>query len=314
MPSASVYDMDGQIVREENLDPYVFGAPVNVALLHQVVTAQLVNRRQGTASTKTRGQVSGGSRKPYKQKGTGRARQGSIRAPHYRGGGTVFGPHPHPYERAIPRKMKRVAIRSALSDKAANNRILLMDQLTFEEPRTRAMEQFLDKLPIERRLLVLMSQRDENVLLSAHNIRRVKMGHVDATNVVELMTFDTLLLPLESARKLVALYGREADDALQMKRHPRVVTRRKAREAAAAARATRHTTAATSAGAQGPAAATPGAETPARTETPAATASAASVPEAAASAPAAPRPRTRTRTPRVTGGTPPRVPQSETEE
>ena len=105
----------------------MFGAPVNTAVLHQVVTAQLTNRRQGTASTKTRAEVSGGNKKPYRQKGTGRARQGSTRAPQWRGGGAVFGPRPHSYERAIPRKMKRLAIRAALSDKAANGRILLMD-------------------------------------------------------------------------------------------------------------------------------------------------------------------------------------------
>ncbi|HLY31670.1 MAG TPA: 50S ribosomal protein L4, partial [Ktedonobacterales bacterium] len=148
MPSANVYDMDGEIVREEELDDYVFGAPVNVAVLHQVVTAQLVNRRQGTASTRTRSRVSGGNSKPYRQKGTGRARQGSTRAPHYRGGGSVFGPRPHSYERAIPRKVKRLALRAAFSDKAATGHIILMDELTFEEPRTRLMEDLLAKLPI----------------------------------------------------------------------------------------------------------------------------------------------------------------------
>ena len=143
MPSANVYNMDGEVLREESLDDYVFGAPVNTAVLHQVITAQLVNRRQGTADTKTRAEVSGGNKKPYRQKGTGRARQGSTRAPHFTGGGAVFGPHPHPYERAIPRKVKRLAIRSALSDKAANGRILLVENLTFEEGRTREMETFL---------------------------------------------------------------------------------------------------------------------------------------------------------------------------
>src|SRR5579859_2975573 len=119
MPSASVYDMEGQVLRQADLDRYVFGAPINTAVLHQVVTSQLVNRRQGTASTKTRANVSGGNSKPYRQKGTGRARQGSTRAPHWRGGGSIFGPRPHTYDRAIPRKMKRLALRSALSDKVA---------------------------------------------------------------------------------------------------------------------------------------------------------------------------------------------------
>lgn len=237
MPSANVYDMDGQIVREEHLDNYVFGAPVNTAVLHQVVTAQLVNRRQGTASTKTRAEVSGGNKKPYRQKGTGRARQGSTRAPHWRGGGTVFGPRPHAYERAIPRKMKRVAIRSALSDKAANGRILLMDAIEITEPRTKDMEALLANLPVTRTVLVLMPARDENVILSARNIPSVKLGRVDSTNVVELLKYDHVLMPVETVRLLVKMFGREADDRLQLKRHPNVVLRRQAREARAAAKA-----------------------------------------------------------------------------
>ena len=234
MPSAHVYDMDGTVVREEQLDPYVFGAPVNTALLHQVVTAHLTNRRQGNADTKTRSEVSGGNRKPYRQKGTGRARQGSTRAPQWRGGGAVFGPQPHPYERAIPRKMKRIAIRAALSDKAANGRILLMDALTFEEPRTRDMENLLAVLPLERHVLLLMPERDENVIRSARNIHRVKLGHVASTNVVDLLKYDHVLMPVGTIEKLVTMFGEAADDTLQMKRHPRVVLRRQKRRAQAA--------------------------------------------------------------------------------
>jgi large subunit ribosomal protein L4 len=234
MPSANVFDMDGQIVREVELDPYVFGAPVHPALLHQVVTAQLVNRRQGTANTKTRAEVSGGNRKPYRQKGTGRARQGSTRAPQWRGGGAVFGPQPHAYERKIPRKMRRIAIRSALSDRAANGRILLMDSLTFEEPRTKAMEALLANLPLKRHVLLLLPERDENVILSARNIHRVKLGHVSSLNVVEILKYDHLLMPVASVDRIVETFGQDADDALQMRRHPRVVARRQARRAAAA--------------------------------------------------------------------------------
>jgi large subunit ribosomal protein L4 len=236
MPSANVYDMDGQIVREEHLDNYVFGAPINTAVLHQVVTAQLVNRRQGTASTKTRAEVSGGSKKPYRQKGTGRARQGSTRAPHWRGGGTVFGPRPHPYERAIPRKMKRIAIRSALSDKAANGRILLMERIEIDAPRTKDMKALLSNLPVTRTVLLLLPARDENVILSARNIPAIRLGHVDSTNVIELLKYDHLLMTLETARILVKKFGRDADDRLQMKRHPNVVLRRRARAAHEAAK------------------------------------------------------------------------------
>lgn len=237
MPSANVYDMDGQVVREENLDEYVFGAKVNTAVLHQVVTAQLVNRRQGTASTKTRSEVSGGNRKPYRQKGTGRARQGSTRAPQWRGGGTVFGPRPHSYERDIPRKMRRVAMRSALSDKVANGRVYLMEDLTLEEPRTKDMEAFLEKLALDRRVLLLMPERDENVIKSARNIPGVKVGNVAAPNVIELLKHDHVVMTLATVAKLVDLFGREADDRLQMKRHPNVVRRRTARREAAAAQA-----------------------------------------------------------------------------
>ncbi|HEX5158821.1 MAG TPA: 50S ribosomal protein L4 [Ktedonobacterales bacterium] len=236
MPSANVYDMDGQIVREEHLDNYVFGAPINTAVLHQVVTAQLVNRRQGTASTKTRAEVSGGSKKPYRQKGTGRARQGSTRAPHWRGGGTVFGPRPHPYERAIPRKMKRIAIRSALSDKVANGRILLMERIEIDAPRTKDMKALLSNLPVTRTVLLLLPARDENVILSARNIPAIRLGHVDSTNVIELLKYDHLLMTLETARILVKKFGRDADDRLQMKRHPNVVLRRRARAAHEAAK------------------------------------------------------------------------------
>jgi large subunit ribosomal protein L4 len=229
--------MDGQIVREEYLDNYVFGAPVNTAVLHQVVTAQLTNRRQGTASTKTRAEVSGGNKKPYRQKGTGRARQGSTRAPQWRGGGTVFGPRPHPYERAIPRKVKRLAMRAALSDKAANGRILLMDSIEISQPRTKDMEALLANLPVTRKVLFLMPERDENVILSARNIQSIQLGHVDSTNVVELLKYDHVLMPLATVNRLVELFGRDADDRLQLKRHPNVVLRRKAREARAAAKA-----------------------------------------------------------------------------
>ncbi len=235
MPTAQVYDMNGVVVREQELDAHVFGAPINKAVLHQVVTAQLTNRRQGNASTKTRAQVSGGNKKPYRQKGTGRARQGSTRAPQFTGGGSVFGPRPHAYERAIPRKVKRLAIRSALSDKVASGHLILVDTLELEEPKTRLMEAFLDKLPLERHVLILMPERNATIVRATGNIHRAKLGNVASINVVELLTYDHLLLPMGAVERIVAMFGRDADDALQMKRHPRVVLRRKAREAAAAA-------------------------------------------------------------------------------
>ncbi len=235
---ASVYNQNGEVVRQESLDHYVFGAPVNRALLHQVVTAQLVNRRQGNASTKTRADVSGGNKKPYRQKGTGRARQGSTRAPHFTGGGKVFGPHPHPYAAKVTRKMRRVALRSALADKALHGHILLVDDLTFEAPSTKAMKTFIESLPFERNVLLLMPERDENVILSANNLHTIKMGHVDSINVVELLTYEYLLMPMATVTHIVERFGRDADDAIDAKRHPGLLARRQAdRAAARAARA-----------------------------------------------------------------------------
>src|SRR5438552_18485358 len=134
MPSTTVYNMAGEAVEQLELSEQVFGVTPNMAVLHQVVTAQLVNRRQGNASTKTRAEVSGGNRKPYKQKGTGRARQGSTRAPQFRHGGIVWGPKPHVYHHDVPKKMRRLAIRSVLSDKVANANLIIVKELEMEIP------------------------------------------------------------------------------------------------------------------------------------------------------------------------------------
>jgi large subunit ribosomal protein L4 len=257
--TANIYDMEGAVVREVSLDPYVFAAPINRAVLHQVVTVQLLNRRQGNASTKTRGEVSGGNRKPYRQKGTGRARQGSTRAPHFRGGGTVFGPRPHLYHAKVNKKMRRLAIRSALSDKARTGHLLLVEGLAFEEPSTKAMKAFVERLPIEKNVLALLPERDENVILSAHNLHVIKTGHVASINVVEILKYEYLLLPLATVDRIVEMFGRDADDAIDAKRHPALLARRiadRARSRAAAA-------AGPAGGARPKGAATPGAAAPA---------------------------------------------------
>jgi large subunit ribosomal protein L4 len=207
MPSATVYNMDGEVVTEVELNPSVFGVPVNEAVLHQVVTVQLLNRRQGNASTKTRSQVSGSTKKLYRQKGTGRARQGSIRAPHRRGGGVVFGPHPHAYHATVPRKMRRLALLSALSDKAANDQIIVLDELTLDEVRTKTVVELLDALPIERNVLFLMPERDEHLVLSARNVRGAKVQHVASINVVELLKHEYLILPFATLRQLEVTFG-----------------------------------------------------------------------------------------------------------
>ena len=209
MPSTTVYNMAGEAIDELELSEQVFGVTPNVAVLHQVVTAQLVNRRQGNASTKTRSEVSGGNKKPYKQKGTGRARQGSTRAPQFRHGGTVFGPRPHTYHHDVPKKMRRLAIRSALSDKVANASLIVVNDLTLETPRTRGMLDILDKLPaIEgKRILMMLPQRDENVVLSARNIPLAKVQHVSSINVVELLKHDYVVMPVQTVRWIEMVFG-----------------------------------------------------------------------------------------------------------
>jgi len=200
--------MAGEAIEQLELSEQVFGVIPNMAVLHQVVTAQLVNRRQGNASTKTRAEVSGGNKKPYKQKGTGRARQGSTRSPQFRHGGVVFGPRPHPYHHDVPRKMRRLAIKSALSDKLANEKLIVISDLALEAPRTKDMIAILDKLPVDgKRILMMLPQRNENVLLSLRNIPFAKAQHVASINVVELLKHDCLIVSKETVRWLEMVFG-----------------------------------------------------------------------------------------------------------
>jgi large subunit ribosomal protein L4 len=210
--------MAGEAVEQLELSEQVFGVTPNMAVLHQVVTAQLVNRRQGTASTKTRSEVAGGSKKPYKQKGTGRARQGSIRAPQFRHGGIVFGPKPREYHHDVPKKMRRLAIKSVLSDKVANEKLIVVDELALEAPRTKDMLDILEKLLVAdkgKRVLMMLPQRDENIVLSARNIPSTKVQHVSSINVVELLKHDCVIMPVKTVRWLELVFGEgiSADEA-----------------------------------------------------------------------------------------------------
>src|SRR6266550_3029499 len=210
MPSTTVYNMAGEAVEELELSELVFGVIPNVPVLHQVVTAQLVNRRQGNASTKTRSEVSGGGKKPYKQKGTGRARQGSTRAPQFRHGGTVFGPKPHEYHHDVPKKMRRLAIKSVLSDKVANEKLIVVNELALESPRTKDMVEILEKLLVAdkgKRVLMMLPRRDENIVLSARNIPAAKVQHVSSINVVELLKHDCVIMPVKTVRWLELVFG-----------------------------------------------------------------------------------------------------------
>jgi len=218
MPSTTVYNMAGEAVEQLELSEQVFGVIPNVAVLHQVVTAQLVNRRQGNASTKTRSEVSGGGKKPYKQKGTGRARQGSTRAPQFRHGGVVWGPKPHVYHHDVPKKMRRLAIRSALSDKVANEQLIVVNSLSLETPRTKDMIALLDRLPVEgKKVLMMVPQRDENIVRSTRNIPNAKVQHVSSINVVELLKHDCVIMPTQTVRWIELVFGEglSADEATQ---------------------------------------------------------------------------------------------------
>jgi large subunit ribosomal protein L4 len=193
MATAVVRGPEGDAKGDYELPSAVFGQEINQGVLHQAVVRQMAGARQGTHDTRTRGEVSGGGRKPYRQKGTGRARQGSIRAPHYRGGGTVFGPTPRSYALAMPRKQRRLALRVALSAKASDGAIQVADELQFSAPSTRQMAAFLDQAGAGRRVLLVVEGRDPNLELSARNIPQLKVIHASNLGVRDVMVADTLI-------------------------------------------------------------------------------------------------------------------------
>jgi large subunit ribosomal protein L4 len=194
----SVRNMGGETVDQIELRDDIFGVEPHEAVMHQAVLRQLANARLGAADTKTRGEVRGGGRKPWRQKHTGRARQGSIRAPHWKGGGVVFGPQPRSYRLRMPRKMRRLALKSALSVKAAEDSIILLDDLAMETPGTRDMLSVLDNLEVESSALILLSERDVNVEKSARNIPDVKTLRASCLNVIDVLSYDVLIMPVKS--------------------------------------------------------------------------------------------------------------------
>jgi large subunit ribosomal protein L4 len=205
-----VLDLKGKKVREVELPASVFEAPVNVDLMHQAYVRQMANARLGTHDTKVRSEVSGGGRKPWRQKGTGRARQGSTRAAQWVGGGRIHTPHPRSYEQRMPKKMRQAALRSALSVKAAEASIVVVDDLNLTEARTRAMADVLGNLVGESTALVLMPAKDrayETAMRSANNIESTKVMLASYLNVRDLLTFDKVVLPVKAIDALVAHLG-----------------------------------------------------------------------------------------------------------
>jgi large subunit ribosomal protein L4 len=214
MPSTPLYDRTGKTVGNVELSDELFAAPVNSAVLHQVVTAQLAARRAGTHDTRTRGEIRGGGRKPYRQKGTGRARQGTVSAPHYRGGGTVFGPHPRSYEQRLPRKMKRLALRGALTAKFGDEQLKVIDTFGLDAIKTKDLVGVLGALEANGRILVVAPGRDQNLEMSARNLPRVEVILADSLNVVDLINADLVLIEQPALARMESVYGgatREVD-------------------------------------------------------------------------------------------------------
>ncbi|MEN4041320.1 MAG: 50S ribosomal protein L4 [Anaerolineaceae bacterium] len=204
-----VFNMEGQKVNTVDLPAAVFEAPIYVDLMHQAYVRQIANARLGTHDTKVRGEVSGGGRKPWRQKGTGRARQGSTRAAQWVGGGRIHTPHPRKYTQAMPQKMRRAALRSALSVKAAEESIVVVDRLEISEPKTRLMARALNSLVGESSALILIPDKTEyeDVIRSSNNLPDAKVLLANYLNIRDLLQFDKVILPLSSVDKIAEHLG-----------------------------------------------------------------------------------------------------------
>ncbi|HEX9118593.1 MAG TPA: 50S ribosomal protein L4 [Anaerolineae bacterium] len=203
-----VKNMAGETVGQVDLSDAIFAAPINEPLMHQALLRQLANARLGTHKVKGRSEVSGGGRKPWKQKGTGRARQGSTRAAQWRGGGIIFGPTPRSYEQRMPRKMRQAAVRSALSVLAAEERIVVLDELAVSTSKTREMRQALDALEVTSgRVLLLTTGMDENVERSANNLPAVKLLRASYLNIRDLLNYDFLVIPQPALDVIEQIWG-----------------------------------------------------------------------------------------------------------
>lgn len=202
--TVKIFSGTGDVAGEAQLNEAWFGAQVNVPVMHQVVVAQMAARRQGTHSTKTRAEVRGGGRKPYKQKGTGRARQGSIRAPHYAGGGIVWGPHPRSHAVKVPKKMRTAALRSALSDRAREDKVAVIESFSFTTPKTKDAVALLNRAGVEGKVLLVLDTHDENVEKSFRNLPRVHMITVDQLNTYDIIARDWLVFTKAALDMLAA--------------------------------------------------------------------------------------------------------------
>jgi large subunit ribosomal protein L4 len=206
MAKVSVYNIEGSQVGEIELNDSVFGVEVNEHLVHMAVVAHLAAKRQGTQSAKTRSEVSGGGKKPWRQKGTGHARQGSTRAPQWTGGGVVFAPKPRKYEIKLNKKERRLALKSALTSRVAENKIVVLDALNFDEIKTKNFKAVMDNLKVSK-ALVVMAEKNDNVVLSARNIPSVKTALTNTINVYDILKYDTLVVTKDAVNAIQEVYA-----------------------------------------------------------------------------------------------------------
>ena len=207
MPKVSVYNIEGKKVSDIDLKEEIFGIEPNEAVIHSVLVNYQANQRQGTQSTKTRSEVSGGGRKPWRQKGTGRARQGSIRAPQWIKGGIALGPKPRSYKYTVNKKERRLAVKSMLSMKVLEQSLVVVDKLAFDEIKTKNMVSALNNLKVTGKTLVMLPEKDEKVQKSARNIEGVKTTLVNTINVYDLLKYNNLVVTLDTVKKLEEVYA-----------------------------------------------------------------------------------------------------------
>ena len=206
MATVKVYNIEGKEVGSMELNDAIFGVEVNTHLMHMAVVQQLANKRQGTQSALTRAEVSGGGRKPWRQKGTGHARQGSTRSPQWKGGGVVFAPKPRDYSFKMNKKEKALAIKSALTSRVQEDKIIVLDGISFNEIKTKQMKSVLDSLKLDKALVVL-DKKDDNVILSSRNLPRVRTALSNAINVYDIVKYDTVVITKDAVAQIEEVYA-----------------------------------------------------------------------------------------------------------
>lgn len=206
MPKVALYNISGEQIGDIDLMDSIFGIDVNVDAMHQVVKMLLANKRQGTQSALTRAEVRGGGKKPWRQKGTGRARQGSTRAPQWTHGGVVFAPKPRSYRYSLPKKVRRIAMKSALTTKVNENNIIILDGLNFEAPKTKQIVNMLENLKVDSKALIVLAEKNENVEKSARNIPNINTSLVNTLNVYDILNYDKFIITKAAVEKIEEVY------------------------------------------------------------------------------------------------------------